>query len=68
MIGPTIENDYPFLVIDEEAMIIYLRPKVYHEPGVYTASKIIFSMDRAPGLTLNVKIEATIKRCVVNSV
>lgn len=68
MTGPTITNDYPFLFIDEEAMIIYLRPKTMHEPGLYSEAKISFDMDESTSLTLDIVIEATIIRCVLDSI
>ena len=62
----TIFSDDSFISFNDATETVKLKPDLFHEAGVFTESKIQFSMSMAPYLSFNVTIEATIERCSVS--
>ena len=64
----TIESEETFLTFDNQTTTVSLNPRLEHENGVYSNSRIVFAMDRVSDLTFTVTIESTIDHCIVDKV
>ena len=62
--GPHLETNYTFLVLDEEKRIIKFEPQTSQPPGLYEEAWIVFAIDvDRENYQIRVAISAEIHAC-----